>query len=65
MRLEYRKYKVGLDVSFANASKQGTIDPADEFTEEQWNALPLGTQIKWLHNAKKKWVGQYVRHWWM
>ena len=60
IRLEYREYKVELNASFA-PSKQGSINPANEFTEEQWNALPLGKQLKWLNVARKKWISQHIK----
>lgn len=53
-KLEYKEYKVGLSIGLANADQSGTVDPSEEFTEEEWNSMTLDKQRKWLDKETKE-----------
>lgn len=63
--LEFREYKVTLEIGLCNACQEGEINPSDEYTEAQWNALTREQQEAWLDEQTKDWAGNYIDHYWV
>ncbi len=63
-KLKYRQYKVGLEIGIGNTGQEDVINPSEEFSQEQWDALTREEQEQWLYASTKEWANNYINYWW-